>query len=200
MNDTKEHILNTSLLLFLQKSYRDVTMREIVEKTGLSKGAFYHYFVSKEELFKEIAGMFLSMGAVNYSSFSRVSLKEFYNQYIEFLDNSLVEMSNMVAATNDASFNLNFFLILFEAVSRFPEFLKTELEFHRKDVDAWKSIIVVARMKGEIKSVSSDEEIAELFLYCTDGVFLRFINNDKPTAYREFLSKSYGTLYDNLRS
>ncbi len=198
MGDTKEHILKTSLLLFMQKSYRDVTMREIVEKTGLSKGAFYHYFVSKEELFKEIAGIFLNMGAVNYSSFSRVSLKEFYNQYIEFLDKSLVEMSSMVAAANDASFNLNFFLILFEAVGRFPEFLKTELEFHRKDVEAWKSIISVARSRGEIKSVSSDEEIVELFLYCTDGVFLRYINNDKPSGYKEFLSKAYDVLYNNL--
>jgi TetR/AcrR family transcriptional regulator, transcriptional repressor for nem operon len=199
MSNTKDYILKTSLLLFLQKSYRDVTMREIVEKTGLSKGAFYHYFVSKEELFKEIAAMFLSMGAVNYSSFSRVSLKNFYIQYIEFLDNSLVEMSNMAAAANDSSFNFNFFLILFEAVSRFPEFLKLELEFHRKDVNAWKSIISIARNKGEIDSVSSDEEIAELFLYCTDGVFLRFINNDSQIAYKDSLSKTYDTIYNNLK-
>ncbi|OIP04989.1 MAG: hypothetical protein AUJ97_01965 [Bacteroidetes bacterium CG2_30_32_10] len=63
MNDAREHILKTSLLLFLQKSYKDVTMSEIVEKTGFSKGAFYHYFTSKEELFKEIASNFFSMGA-----------------------------------------------------------------------------------------------------------------------------------------
>jgi len=60
MNEAKEHILRTSLLLFLQKSYKEVTMREIVEKTALSKGAFYHYFSSKEQLFKEIVLMFLA--------------------------------------------------------------------------------------------------------------------------------------------
>jgi TetR/AcrR family transcriptional regulator, transcriptional repressor for nem operon len=199
MINTRDYILKTSLLLFLQKSYRDVTMREIVEKSGLSKGAFYHYFKSKEELFKEIAGMFLTMGAVNYSNFSKVSLKKFYHQYIEFLDNSLVEMSKLAAATNNTSFSFNFFLILFEAVSRFPEFLKLELEFHRKDLDAWKSIISTARNKGEIDSVSSDEEIAGLFLYCTDGVFLRFINNDKPFTFMDFLIKAYDTIYNNLK-
>jgi TetR/AcrR family transcriptional regulator, transcriptional repressor for nem operon len=199
MNTTKDYILKTSLLLFLQKSYRDVTMREIVEKTGLSKGAFYHHFKSKEELFKEIAGTFLTMGAVDYSSFSQVSLKEFYSQYIEFLDSSLVEMSNLSAEAKDTSFSFNFFLILFEAVSRFPEFLKLELEFHRKDVDAWKGIISIARNRGEIYSISSDEEIAELFLYCTDGVFLRFINNDRPVAYRDFLTHAYDTIYNNLK-
>jgi TetR/AcrR family transcriptional regulator, transcriptional repressor for nem operon len=199
MNDTKDHILKISLLLFLQKSYREVTMREIVEKTGLSKGAFYHYFVSKEELFREIANLFLSMGAVNYSSFSKKSLKTFYRQYIDYINNSLIEMSNMVASSEGKSFSLNFFLILFEAVSRFPEFLKMELELHKKDVKAWKKMIAIARTKGEIKSISSDEEIARLFLYCTDGAFLRFINNDKPEGFKEFLCKTYDTIYKNLK-
>jgi TetR/AcrR family transcriptional regulator, transcriptional repressor for nem operon len=200
MNDTRDYILKASLLLFLQKSYRDVTMREIVEKTGLSKGAFYHYFTSKEELFKEIAGMFLSMGAVNYSSFSKDSLKTFYRQYIDVLNKSLSDMGNMVDSSNEKSFSFNFFLILFEAVSRFPEFLAIELDFHNKDVEAWKNIIAIARQKGEIKSVSSDDEIAKLFLYCTDGVFLRFINNDKPASFNNLLSKTYDTIYKNLSS
>ena len=200
MNDTRDYILKTSLLLFLQKSYRDVTMREIVEKTGLSKGAFYHYFTSKEELFKEIAGMFLSMGAVNYSSFSKYSLKTFYRQYIDVLNKSLSDMGNMVASSAEKSFSFNFFLILFEAVSRFPEFLAIELDFHNKDVEAWKNIIAIARQKGEIKSVSSDDEIAKLFLYCTDGVFLRFINNDKQASFNNLLSKTYDTIYKNLSS
>jgi len=199
MNDTREHILKTSLLLFLQKSYKDVTMSEIVEKTGLSKGAFYHYFISKEELFKEIASNFFSMGAVNYSSFSKVSLRTFYRQYIDFLNNSLLAMSSLVADSGNKTFNFNFFLILFEAAGRFPEFLKMELELHEKDIKAWKNIISVARKKGEIKKVSSDEEIANLFLYCTDGVFLRFVNKDKPKAFKDFLLNTYDTIYKNLK-
>jgi TetR/AcrR family transcriptional regulator, transcriptional repressor for nem operon len=200
MNDTKEHILKTSLLLFLQKSYRDVTMREIVEKTGLSKGAFYHYFTSKEELFREIAGLFLSMGAINYSSFSKQSLKIFYGQYIEFLDNSLAEMGRMFSDSGNDTFSLNSFLILFEAAGRFPEFLNRELELHLKDVDAWKSIISKARKNREITSSSSDQAIANLFLYCTDGVFLRFMNNDQPVSYKEILSGTYDAIYENLET
>jgi TetR/AcrR family transcriptional regulator, transcriptional repressor for nem operon len=200
MNDTRGHILKTSLLLFLQKSYRDVTMSEIVEKTGLSKGAFYHYFTSKEELFKEIASNFFSMGAVNYSSFSTVSLKTFYHQYIDILNDSLLEMVSLVPDSGNKTFNFNFFLILFEAAGRFPEFLNMELELHKKDIKAWKNIISVARKNGEIKKVSSDEEIANLFLYCTDGVFLRFVNKNKPLAFRDFLLNTYNTIYKNLKT
>lgn len=199
MKDTKKHILNTSLLLFLQKSYRDVTMSEIVQKTGLSKGAFYHYFASKEALFKEIATMFLTMGGINYAGFNRNSLQLFYLEYIESVNNSILEMNKMVTDTDSKSFNLNFFLILFEAVSRFPEFLEMELEFHKKDIVAWTTVISNARKSGEISSVSTDEEIANLFLYCSDGVFIRFINNENTLTFKEYLLKAFQSVYENLR-
>jgi AcrR family transcriptional regulator len=59
MNDTKEHIITTSLKLFLQKNFKEVTMKEIVNATRLSKGAFYHYFESKEKVFKEVVRHFM---------------------------------------------------------------------------------------------------------------------------------------------
>lgn len=200
MNETKEFILKTSLILFLQKSYRDVTMNEIVQKTGLSKGAFYHYFSSKEALFKEIATMFLSMGGIEYSSFSNNSLKTFYCDYIDYLGNTFLEINKMVDEVDGKSSNFNFFLILFEAVSRFPEFLEMELELHKKDKEAWKNIISIARAGNEIQSSSTDEEIANLFLFCTDGVFIRFINNDKHVLYKDFLQKAFDTIYENIKA
>lgn len=199
MKDTKEHILKTSLLLFLQKSYRDVTMSEIVQKTGLSKGAFYHYFASKEALFKEIASMFLTMGGINYIGFNKNSLQSFYLEYIDSVNNSMLEMNRMVTETDSQSFNLNFFLILFEAAGRFPEFLEMELEFHKKDMKAWTNVISASRQNGEISSDSSDEEIANLFLYCSDGVFIRFINNENTLTFKEYLSKAFDAIYINLK-
>ena len=60
MNQTKEHIITVACELFLQKSFKEVTMKEIVKQTGLSKGAFYHYFESKEQLFQEVLDFFLN--------------------------------------------------------------------------------------------------------------------------------------------
>ena len=39
--------------LFLEKGYEETTIDDILEKTGLSKGGFYHYFNSKEEVLSE---------------------------------------------------------------------------------------------------------------------------------------------------
>ena len=47
---TKNKILNAASVLFLEKGYEETTMQDIMESSGVSKGAIYHYFVSKQEI------------------------------------------------------------------------------------------------------------------------------------------------------
>jgi TetR/AcrR family transcriptional regulator, transcriptional repressor for nem operon len=199
MNDTREHILKTSLRLFLQKSYKDVTMREILKKTGLSKGGFYHHFTSKEELFKEIADYFFSMGKIDYSSFNKKSLNEFYHQYAGLIGQSFQKMMEFVRFNSTERTPLNFFFILFEAAERFPGLLKIEIELHKKDVVAWKKIIGIARKRGEIKSNASDEQIAEMFLCCNDGLAMRMVISNRMNFSNKDIVKMFDCLYDGLK-
>jgi AcrR family transcriptional regulator len=41
--------------LLLERGYEGTTIQAILDHTGLSKGAFYHYFASKDQLFWELA-------------------------------------------------------------------------------------------------------------------------------------------------
>lgn len=47
---TVEKILNAAAALFAEKGYAHTTLQDIIETTGLSKGAVYHHFQSKEEI------------------------------------------------------------------------------------------------------------------------------------------------------
>ncbi len=48
--NTRDRILGSAKLLFEQKGYHETSMDDIVKTSGLSKGAIYGYFESKEEL------------------------------------------------------------------------------------------------------------------------------------------------------
>lgn len=48
--ETKKVILETALRLFEEKSYSTVSVDEIVNAAGTSKGAFYYHFKSKDDL------------------------------------------------------------------------------------------------------------------------------------------------------
>lgn len=201
MNETREYILKTSLLLFLQKSYKEVTMREIVEKTGLSKGAFYHYFKSKEELYREILTMMFSLGDVNYAQFPQESLEEFYKQYLLFTEESNKQLNQLFSTNENDSLSLNFFLIMFEAMAKYPEFLSMEYEEYRRGIAAWSKVIQTAKDSGEIRSVSSNENIANLFLQTTDGSFIRYLNHPEfKGSYIDFLKNTFETIYMNLKA
>lgn len=48
--ETRRHILDTALGLFRERSFDETTMRDIAARAGLSLGAAYYYFESKEAI------------------------------------------------------------------------------------------------------------------------------------------------------
>ncbi|MWC29379.1 TetR/AcrR family transcriptional regulator [Paenibacillus sp. MMS18-CY102] len=52
---TKQRIVDTAKGLFAQKGYGATSIQSICEEVGCSKGAIYHHFKNKEELFVYIA-------------------------------------------------------------------------------------------------------------------------------------------------
>lgn len=51
---TVEKILSAAQMLFAQKGYQTTTLQDIIDATGLSKGAVYHHFRSKEEILQKV--------------------------------------------------------------------------------------------------------------------------------------------------
>jgi TetR/AcrR family transcriptional regulator, transcriptional repressor for nem operon len=67
MADTRDQILTTAFKLFFEKGYKEVTMNQLVSASGLSKGAFYHYFSSKEELYKVTLDRYIDSYMENFT-------------------------------------------------------------------------------------------------------------------------------------
>lgn len=169
IQDTREHILETSLLLFLQKSYKAVTLNEIVKTTGMSKGAFYHYFASKQELFKEVVQFYFGdVLDVPFTSYNQDSLKEFYEDFL-LHNRKQLNIFEKVNPTKSDDPHINHYFLLFDAITQFPSFRKLFNEHIEQELSAWKSVIAHAKETGEIKSKVSDENIARMFMYMGDG-------------------------------
>ncbi len=133
MSDTKTHILMVSLKLFLQKNFKEVTMKEIVRETGLSKGAFYHYFESKEKLFYEIIDYFFAaILEYDFKQLPNDSLQHFYQANAEQLNTLRFQFLSKEKDDGEDFINLNFFALLFDAFKLFPEFRSQMEAYHRE--------------------------------------------------------------------
>ena len=51
---TREKIQKEAYKLFADKGFKEVTMTDICEKTGLSRGGLYRYYSGTDEIFSEI--------------------------------------------------------------------------------------------------------------------------------------------------
>src|SRR5699024_12425244 len=56
----RKKIIDEALILFEKHGFHGVTVNQIVEKTGTSKGGFYHHFTSKDELLFVIHDEFIT--------------------------------------------------------------------------------------------------------------------------------------------
>lgn len=198
MKDTKEHILKVSFGLFLQKSFKEVTMREIVEKTGMSKGAFYHYFNSKEQIFLEIINnAFSPMLYIDFRKLSCDTLSEFYHDYLAYMNRIYASFQNTVEGGD--SFDLNYYALIFDAIRLFPDFKEKMVESTRVELETWVRIIRSAKEKGEISSSMSDDQIAHVFMHTNSGVGMDNIMTGKSENTTKTLLALWDSFYAQIR-
>ena len=89
---------------------------------------------------------------------------------------------------------MNFFALLFDAFKLFPKF-RTKMEvYHQKEMIAWIEIIKNARAIGEIDSPLTDEQIAQIFMFTSDGLTMNLTMESNTSD----LDKKLASLWDNF--
>lgn len=198
MSNSREHILNVAFSLFLQKSFKEVTLKDIVEKSGMSKGAFYHYFTSKEQLFLELVNNVLSSVLdIPYDDFSKESLYHFYIDYVNFYVKNL-KLKGENKEGGAPSFN--HISLIFDAIKLFPDFQEKLVLSKQIQLNAWKEVIKNARTKGEIKSQMGDEQIANMFINSSGGVEMYSIFEGSSDDIAKNLLALWDSFYKGLKS
>ncbi|MDR2009987.1 MAG: TetR/AcrR family transcriptional regulator [Bacteroidales bacterium] len=193
VTNSKEQILHTALKLFLKNSYKDVSLRDIVNEVGLTKGAFYHYYESKEKLFEDTVKHFYNnMIIADYKSFPKTSLKEFYEFYLK----KLQEPDEFDELDDD----MNLFIFISEASKRLPAFQQIHNAHHQKEIWEWSKIIETAKRKKEIKTFIPNEELACMFLNLSDGALVQRTTTNKTGAESlTDIKRDWDNLYNLLK-
>ena len=56
--NTRGKIISAAWELFYEQGYEDTTVEEIIDRSGTSKGSFYHYFDGKDALLSSLSYLF----------------------------------------------------------------------------------------------------------------------------------------------
>ncbi|MDR1585206.1 MAG: TetR/AcrR family transcriptional regulator [Prevotellaceae bacterium] len=200
MNESREHILKTAFILFLQKSFKEVTLKEIVEKSGLSKGAFYHYFPSKEKLFHEIVEIFYFKGLkIDFDSFSKISFYEFYHDVLNHTITNFWKIKEFLEDTNDED-DITYYTLVLDAVKLFPGFKEQVNKNHAQKLAGWEHAVQSAINRGEIKSRMTARQITQLFIYSSDGITPHMVLDGKIKEVHNEIQILWDGLYADLKA
>jgi AcrR family transcriptional regulator len=193
MTKTREFILKTSLGLFLEKGYKATTMSELVKKAGLTKGAFYHYFESKELLFRAaVESCVIPMLDPDPALDTKdKTLRQFYHDYVDYYF-SVMETLNGVSP-------LRYHILLLDYVHCFPDNASQLVKSAQQpERSMWNKVIQNAKSRGEIRSEVDNERIVDMFIFSSDGVGL---HNTivKNVVVKTAMLAMWDSLYDLLK-
>lgn len=89
MADTKENILIEALKLFAQDGYEAVSVRNIAEKLGITKGALYRHYKNKRDIFDSIVDRMIQIDADRANDYQVPA--EQYDSMPESYENTTLE-------------------------------------------------------------------------------------------------------------
>ncbi|WP_433497577.1 TetR/AcrR family transcriptional regulator [Sphaerimonospora sp. CA-214678] len=69
----RQRLLTEATRLFAERGFESTSVQEIVAAAGVTKGAMYHYFASKDDLLHEIYGRVLRMQMERLTTFADAS-------------------------------------------------------------------------------------------------------------------------------
>lgn len=142
--DTRREILESAVQLFSKNNYHAVSMSEIAEGAGVSKGTLYWHFDSKKELFHEIA-----IKGMNYfgEEFEKIS-----NQNKNF-EKKIKEIVHFVLMT--FAEHITMLDVFRNNIELLNQDFKNEIEKkHRQNVEIVADIIAEGIEEGLIKDAN----------------------------------------------
>lgn len=198
MNKSKEKILKEAFNLFLIGNYNSVTMQQIQEASGLSRGAIYHHFKSKEEIFNAVVNIYLLPAFSSYTMISdeeKKSLQEMVYASIKYRQNHINLLKDIT------SFKLTdfyFFKFIFQATEHCKDFTEQVNLLTEKEFNGWRSLIQASMRNGEIRPDIDPDYTAQMFVITPFGLgifsaFSNYININTKDIRNSYL-RLYGLL------
>jgi AcrR family transcriptional regulator len=149
-----QRLLNVARTLFAEKGFEGTSVQDVVVAAGVTKGAMYHYFSSKDDLLYEIYGRVLRM--------QMERLEKFVSQEGSVEERLHAAAADVVVTTIE---NLDSTTIFFRSLHQLSEEKQKEIRRERRRYhETFRAMVV----EGQQSGVFRDDVSADL---CVDFFF-----------------------------
>ena len=197
MKETKDIILLAAYKMFLDNNYEAVTINSIIKAAGITKGGIYHYYASKEELFKAVVDKFLISSRVS-TPIKYTSLKEFIEGTINLAKEQTCRKADSFAINH--SLPAQHISLFMDAFKYYPNFAEIGKKFYSDEIDKWRVAIDFAKSNGEIPSDVDSEIMAMNFIVIGTNIVTNALFGGSLEYAIEMYGKQLKELYKSLKT
>ncbi len=188
---TKYKILNVARNLFISKSYKNVSLNNIANKAGVTKGGVYHYFSSKEALFLEVFEDTLSTAEKNICTFisSDISLSDLLKAALT--PKNAIDQIFDILKGKDSYIEPNYIAFMFDALNNFPDLKARVTKYYQTITKAIRDKLLDAIKEEKINKDLDPDALALQIIFMIEGsnllsLFNSELREDNSDMYKQF--------------
>ncbi|CAM4498669.1 AcrR family transcriptional regulator [Paenibacillus endophyticus] len=180
-------LLNSTKELILEKGCQSITMKDIMEKSGMSKGAIFHYVKSKDEIFAWVLQERLEETNEHFMNAVEQGEKTF--------DGPMQKIIDGLPVLEDAQGVTNKVLIYLLGKEDEPIVAKALNQYYERSVHLSKQWILTGQRHGVISESIDTDKTAEMFVLLSLGLRVR---SSIPLASVSFNTQDYSSFMVNI--
>lgn len=180
--DSKEYILHKTFFLLLTKGYDGVSITDIQKETLMSRGLLYHYFGSKEELFRVVVDTFLIDLFLTYPDQEKeYGLLEMIGYVVKRYKEILKEWGDCLDSSKITIANYDF--LMYQMIAKDKEIANRYKEMRQKEAESWRKAANNSLKTGAIKPILNEQQIVTQIIALLDGIWMQAVEKGDSKRY-----------------
>jgi AcrR family transcriptional regulator len=186
---TRQHILKSANQLFSKLGYDATGVAEICEAAGVSKGAFYHHFPTKQAVFMQLLNEYLNNIEVGFNLMRQENIN---------VPQVILQMAEMVGSLfQNADIHLPIFLEFWSQAKHDPQIWEATIAPYHRYQSYFAEMIHGGVIEGSLKPV--DEQLAaRVLVSLAIGMLMQSLFDPQVTDWKSEAKRSMELLMNGI--
>ncbi len=189
--ETRTHLLDAAAICFARAGYDATGVAEICAEAGVSKGAFYHHFLTKQAVFLELIGRWLGSLDAQMAA-TRLAAAT--------VPEGLLEMTATMGQVFEvARGQVPLFLEFLRVATREPEVWKLTIEPFRRYRELFAGFCAAGVAEGTLRPVPPDAA-AQVLVSLAVGVLVQGVLDPQGADWGQVAREGMRMLLEGLKT
>ena len=198
-NNRKELLFKAAFKQFVTKQFDGVSISDIEEESGLTRGAVFYYSKSKLDLYKQAVAHYIVNAQDPRQKISAIegcTLLEYINHYVESVEATMNGLIDILALPTKDHASRSYISSMLQVCTLFPDLKEQYQRNIHNDIARWVSVISSAIARGEVRDDIDVLNMARQFVYTFYGSSLSesFIQGLNTLQLREQMLLLYNLI------